>query len=196
VKLILFVGYIQHFFGALTMIHCGNPVSHGEHTVEISVLPMYEPAYLCWLLCWHLCHQIFSSCNLGSINLILVGLSTSIWMQHLNCCLGRDGPLAWPPWSPDIIPVDFFLSGYVKDKVYAVKVTGVEDMKTWIRDVITTISRSMLAYTWEELEFWLDILYVTYGSHIEVHWVYENKTLCVYPSNKTTFTFFLAWYNF
>jgi hypothetical protein len=50
-------------------------------------------------------------------------------------------------------PLDFFLWGYVKDKVYATKVTGVADLKTWIRDVITTINRSMLANTWEELEF-------------------------------------------
>jgi hypothetical protein len=36
--------------------------------------------------------------------------------------------------------------------VYATKVTGVEDLKTWIMDVITTITRGMLAHTWKELE--------------------------------------------
>jgi hypothetical protein len=36
---------------------------------------------------------------------------------------------------------------YVKDKVYATKVTGVEDLKTRIRDVITAINRGMLAHT-------------------------------------------------
>jgi hypothetical protein len=50
-------------------------------------------------------------------------------------------------------PLDFFLWGYVKDKVYATKVTGVEDLKTWIRNVVTTISRGTLARAWEELEF-------------------------------------------
>jgi hypothetical protein len=53
-----------------------------------------------------------------------------------NRCLGRDGTIAWPPRFPDITPVDFFLWSYVKDKVYATKVTGVEDLKTRIRDVI------------------------------------------------------------
>jgi hypothetical protein len=33
------------------------------------------------------------------------------------------------------------------------KVTGVENLKTQIRDVIITINRGMLAHTWEELEF-------------------------------------------
>jgi hypothetical protein len=69
-----------------------------------------------------------------------------------NRLLGRDGPLAWPPRFPDITPIDFFLWGYVKDKVYATMVTGVEDLKTRIRDVITIINRGMLARTWEVLE--------------------------------------------
>ena len=32
--------------------------------------------------------------------------------------IGRDGPILWPPRSPDITPWDFFMSGYVKDIVY------------------------------------------------------------------------------
>jgi hypothetical protein len=76
------------------------------------------------------------------------------------------------------------------------EVTGVEDLKTRIRDVITTINRGMLARTWEELEFRLDVLRATQGAHIEVRCVYEKKTLCIYPSNKISFTFFLAIYNF
>jgi hypothetical protein len=43
--------------------------------------------------------------------------------------------------------LDFILWGCVKDKVYVTKVTGVEDLKTRIRDVITTINRGMLART-------------------------------------------------
>jgi len=33
-----------------------------------------------------------------------------------NRWIGRDGPTPWPPRSPDITPLDFFLWGYVKDK--------------------------------------------------------------------------------
>jgi hypothetical protein len=73
------------------------------------------------------------------------------------------------PDPPDITHLDFFLWGYVKDKVYATKVTGVEDLKTQIRDVITTINRGMLACTWEELEFRLNVPCMTQGAHIEVH---------------------------
>jgi hypothetical protein len=44
--------------------------------------------------------------------------------------------------------LDFFLWGYVKDKFYATKVTGVEDLKTFIRDVITTINRGEWNFDW------------------------------------------------
>jgi hypothetical protein len=49
------------------------------------------------------------------------------------------------------------------------EVTGAEDLKTRIRDVITTTNTGMLAITWEELEFGLDVLRATQGAHIEVH---------------------------
>jgi hypothetical protein len=100
-----------------------------------------------------------------------------------NRWLGRDCPIAWPPRSPDITPLDFFLWGSVKDKVYTTQVTGVEDLKTRIRDVITTINRGMLALTWKELEFWLGVLRETYGAHIEVRWVYEKNFVYVSIEN-------------
>jgi hypothetical protein len=31
--------------------------------------------------------------------------------------IGRSGPIPWPPHSPDITPLDFFLWGHVKDIV-------------------------------------------------------------------------------
>jgi hypothetical protein len=54
------------------------------------------------------------------------------------------------------------------DKVHATKITGLEDLKKRIRDVFTAISRSMLARTWEGLQFRLDFLLSTQGAHIEV----------------------------
>jgi hypothetical protein len=39
----------------------------------------------------------------------------------------------------------------------------------------------MLARTWEEMEFQLDILRATQGAHIEVRWVYEEKNyVCIH----------------
>lgn len=35
-----------------------------------------------------------------------------------NKWIGRGGPVAWPPRSPDLTPLDFFLWGYMKSLVY------------------------------------------------------------------------------
>lgn len=32
--------------------------------------------------------------------------------------IGHDGPILWPPRSPDVIPLDFFVWGYMKDLIY------------------------------------------------------------------------------
>jgi hypothetical protein len=39
-----------------------------------------------------------------------------------NRWLGRGGPLAWPPRSPDLTPLDYYLWGHVKALVYETKV--------------------------------------------------------------------------
>jgi len=38
--------------------------------------------------------------------------------QVPNRRIGRDGPTPWPPRSPDITPLDHFLWGYVKVKMF------------------------------------------------------------------------------
>ena len=43
--------------------------------------------------------------------------------------VGRDGPIPWPPRSPDITPLDFFVWGYVKGIVYQTKVRDVSDLQ-------------------------------------------------------------------
>ena len=48
--------------------------------------------------------------------------------------IGRCGPIEWPPRSPDLTPPDFFLWGYLKDKVYGHSIANIDELK----DVITT----------------------------------------------------------
>jgi hypothetical protein len=53
--------------------------------------------------------------------------------------LGRDGPTRWPPRSPDITYLDFFLWGYAKYRVYATPIRDVAELRRQITDVIRTI---------------------------------------------------------
>ena len=49
-----------------------------------------------------------------------------------NGWIGRDGPIPWPPRSPDITPLDFFLWGYVKNKVFSKPVPDITRVGTLI----------------------------------------------------------------
>jgi hypothetical protein len=56
---------------------------------------------------------------------------------------GWGGQASGPSLLHPQTPLDFFLWGYVKEKVI-----GAEYMKVQIRDVTTTINRGMFAHTW------------------------------------------------
>lgn len=59
--------------------------------------------------------------------------------------IGRGGPAAWPPRSPDITPLDFFLWGHLKQVVYATPTTTKEDLQARIRDACEAITPELLA---------------------------------------------------
>jgi hypothetical protein len=82
--------------------------------------------------------------------------------------VGRDGPIPWPPRSPDITPLHFFLWGHVKDIVYKTPVTSLCELKLRIVAVIETATPQMQENTRREIEYRLDSLRVKKGAHVEV----------------------------
>jgi len=86
-----------------------------------------------------------------------------------NRWIGRDGPTAWPPRSPDITHLDFFLLGYVKDRVFSTPVPDITNLKARITDAFATITEDMLENTWREIGYRLDVLRATNGAHVEVY---------------------------
>lgn len=57
--------------------------------------------------------------------------------------ISRRGDRNWPPRSCDLTPLDFFLWGYMKDKVYANNPQTIQDLKDGIREVIEDIQPQM-----------------------------------------------------
>ena len=76
----------------------------------------------------------------------------NMWMQHnrapphYSLCIrlvineifdekwiGRGGPVAWPLRWPDLTSLDYFLWGFVKERVMAVAPTTPDDVKERIR---------------------------------------------------------------
>jgi len=81
----------------------------------------------------------------------------------------RDGPAPWPPRSPDITTLHFFLWGYVKDKVFSTPVPDFTNLKARITDAFATITEDILKNTWREIDYRLDVLRATKGAHVEVY---------------------------
>ena len=81
--------------------------------------------------------------------------------------IGRDGPIPWPARSPDLTPLDFFLWGYMKTKVFKTPVRDVNDLKERIRAAIRSVRPQMLVNTWRELKERLERLQVNGGKHVE-----------------------------
>jgi len=86
-----------------------------------------------------------------------------------NRWIGRDGLTLWPPRSPDITPLDFFLWRYVKDKMFLTPVPDITNWKARITDAFATITEDMLENMWRETDYQLDVLRATKGAHVEVY---------------------------
>lgn len=50
------------------------------------------------------------------------------WIGRLTQIEAGNGPVAWPPRSPDITPMDFYVWGHLKDIVYATTVETREEL--------------------------------------------------------------------
>ncbi|GBN73420.1 hypothetical protein AVEN_127760-1 [Araneus ventricosus] len=66
--------------------------------------------------------------------------------------IGRDAVMAWPPRSPDLTPLDFYLWGYVKQHVYSERINDINHLKQRITDVIHSVTPDVLTRVWEKLD--------------------------------------------
>jgi hypothetical protein len=53
--------------------------------------------------------------------------------------IGRRGCIDWPPKSPDLTPIDYFLWVYLKNRVYRRKFRKVEELKTRIKEEFNSL---------------------------------------------------------
>lgn len=58
-----------------------------------------------------------------------VGVRRHLNNQFGEQWIGRGGPVAWPPRSPDLNPLDFYLWGHLKDAVYTTPVNTVVELE-------------------------------------------------------------------
>lgn len=92
--------------------------------------------------------------------------------NYLNVCfrdrwIGRRGSIEWPPRSPDLTPLDFFLWGYTKSKVYVNRPESLEDLKERIRVEISQITPETIAKVQEEFVSRLSHCIIAEGQQFE-----------------------------
>ncbi|GFG35994.1 hypothetical protein Cfor_03575 [Coptotermes formosanus] len=77
-------------------------------------------------------------------------------------------PTQGPPLSPDLTALDFFLWGFVKDRVYVPPLpANVTELRIRITAAVAELTPEMLRRVWEETEYKWDVSRITNGSHIE-----------------------------
>jgi len=62
--------------------------------------------------------------------------------NYPNCWIGRQGPIAWPPRSLDLKPLDFYLWDHMKSLVYTVSPINEKDLVNKIMDAATAIKKN------------------------------------------------------
>lgn len=58
--------------------------------------------------------------------------------------IGRRGEIEWPARSPDLTPLDYFLWGYLKSKVYQIKPRDLDELRNRILQETALVDRNMI----------------------------------------------------
>jgi len=81
--------------------------------------------------------------------------------------IGRRGAIEWPPRSPDLTPLDFFLWGYLKSIVYKTRPADIDELKRRITAACQSISGEVFRNVREECENRLYYCLQQNGQHFE-----------------------------
>lgn len=81
--------------------------------------------------------------------------------------IGRRGPIEWPPRSPDLTPLDFFLWGHLKTVVYDTKPVDLEDLRARIVLACAEITSEEIDNVYRQAEQRLYLCMEVGGGHIE-----------------------------
>jgi hypothetical protein len=83
------------------------------------------------------------------------------------------GSITWPPRSPDLTPLDFFLWGCTNDQVYSQRANALDELKARITAAIANVTKDMLQRVWQG--------WTIGGMYVELHVTPSVK--CFAPKN-------------
>ncbi|GBM66026.1 hypothetical protein AVEN_39583-1 [Araneus ventricosus] len=77
------------------------------------------------------------------------------------------GCVEWLPRSPDLNPLDFFLWGYIKQRVYATPPPTLQELRNRTTDACASVSSAMLYNVKREVQSRVQMCIVAEGHHFE-----------------------------
>jgi hypothetical protein len=80
--------------------------------------------------------------------------------------VSRFGDVAWPPRLPDLSACDFFLWGYLKQKVYVNRPHTIQDVKDNSRAEISQIPQNMLQKVMNGVRRRVELCLNSGGAHL------------------------------
>ncbi|GBM23524.1 hypothetical protein AVEN_153093-1 [Araneus ventricosus] len=80
---------------------------------------------------------------------------------------GYGGFQEWPPHSPDLTPMDFFLWGYLKQQVYATPSPTLQDLQRRITDACVNVTPTMLHRVQREVQVRVQMCIVDDGEKFD-----------------------------
>ncbi|XP_036139970.1 uncharacterized protein LOC118644749 [Monomorium pharaonis] len=81
--------------------------------------------------------------------------------------MGRGGPIAWPPRSPDLNVLDYFVWGHIKTKVEHMRERGEAEVREAISAVFQTITPDMIRRATQQIVRRAELCLETQGKHFE-----------------------------
>jgi hypothetical protein len=76
----------------------------------------------------------------------------------------------WPPRSPDLSPLDFFLCGHLKSVVYLKHPHTVAELRANIQHYVANISRDTIRKVFRNMIRWVNLCEFVDGSHFQHLW--------------------------
>ncbi|GBM10245.1 hypothetical protein AVEN_177507-2-1, partial [Araneus ventricosus] len=117
---------------------------------------------------------------------LLLSVLRNVWFQHDGASphkvssvqqyirdtfqqqvIGYGGCVEWPPHSPDLNPLDFFLWGCIKQRVYATPPPTLQELRNRITDACASVSPAMLYIGQLEVQSRVQMCIVAEGHHFE-----------------------------
>ncbi|GBM96687.1 hypothetical protein AVEN_111924-1 [Araneus ventricosus] len=82
--------------------------------------------------------------------------------------IGYGGCVEWPPRSPDLNPLDFFLWGYINQRVHATYPPTLQELRNRITNVCASVSPAMSYDVQREVQSRVQMCIVVERHHFEV----------------------------